>query len=410
LGEGLPGIDGSGGSTALGIHPNFYMTADGEKGESRPPLHQINRPYESAEAIIFDTPILKRSTAQHHEIFGHAPYVDLVEPKVDARLVQYHFYRKPLYPSPVLADMSVTITDPEGVQITKGWQGFSFQYAGTWGRFTKYVVVRADGTQESGPSADEKTGTRWVGTLHPGDLVFLPEAGEGMFVLEGRLAVVIECTPSKGWFRLYLGRFDAPKLKQGEQAFVRVMNLKTATIGDESLAEFLRFRDAYGIHGWQPEYSVTPTQGRVTGTRYLLELEADNRGFAGTFDTKGLPQRLPVKVTGLNEKWTVGKVDVARNQWFPLGVWQGSAYTEVAPQDGEQSYYVGNLVTADNPDVFVTLLPASEDGKTYIEVHNPTGQDLDVRVSVPVTTFLATVQEIPVHVPKMSTVRVELKR
>jgi hypothetical protein len=412
LAEELPGIDGSGGGTEFSVSPNLYLeAADPAKTESRVPLHRIERPWEAADGLVFDTPILKRhATRDWVEVFGHAPYVDLGEPRIGARLVQWHFYRKPVYPAPVMAEMSTTVTDPAGVTLKQGWNGFAQQWAGAWSaRMFKYLVLRADGTHEEGPSADEKA-TNWRGTLRPGDCVIFPEVSEGMYVLDGRVDMVIESTPSKNWFRLYLGRFDAPTLPQGAKTSARVLNVKfRGGPGDDPIVEFTRFRDQYGIAGRRPAYSLVSTRGKATAQRYLLELAADQGGWAGTIGKAELPQRLPLRVTGINDKWTAAKVDLAKNEWYPLGVWQGAACTTVDTKAGDQKLYIGNLVTADNADVWLTLLPGNADGETCVEVHNPNEADLPVVVSVPVATFLAGKQDVKVRVPKMSSVWVELK-
>jgi len=116
-----------------------------------------------------------------------------------------------------------------------------------------------------------------------------------------------------------------------------------------------------------------------------------------------------VRVTGLNDKWTAAKVDLDKGEWFPLGVWQGTACTTVDTKPRDQKLYLGNLVSADDPDVWLTLLPSNADGKTYVEVHNPTETDRLVTVNVPVATFLAGRQDAQIRVPKMNSVWVELK-
>jgi hypothetical protein len=412
LAEELPGIDGSGGGTEFSVSPNFYLEAtDPAKTESRVPLHRIGRPWEAADGLVFDTPILKRhATGDWIEVFGHAPYVDLGEPRIGARLVQWHFYRKPVYPAPVMAEMSTTITDPAGVTLKQGWNGFAQQWAGDWSaRMFKYLVLRAEGTHEDGPSADEKL-TNWRGTLRPGDCVIFPEVSEGMYVLDGRLDMVIESTPSKNWFRLYLGRFDTPTLPHGTKTSARVLNVKfRGGPAADPIAEFTGFRDQYGIAGRRPAYSLVSTRGKATAQRYLLELADDEGGWAGTIGKANLPQRLPLRITGINDKWTAVKVDLAKNEWYPLGVWQAAACTTVDTKAGDQKLYIGNLVTADNAEVWLTLLPGNADGKTYVEVHNPSEADLPVTVRVPVATFLAGKQEVRIHVPRMSSVWVELK-
>ena len=178
----------------------------------------------------------------------------------------------------------------------------------------------------------------------------------------------------------------------------------------DPLAEFACFREQYGIGGGRPAYSLLSTQGQATSQRYLLELAADQGGWAGTIGQADLPQRLPVRVTGLNDKWTAAKVDLDKGEWFPLGSLAGHRLHNRGHQAARQKLYLGNLVSADDADVWLTLLPSNADGKTCVEVHNPTETDRLVTVNVPVATFLAGKQEAQIRVPKMNSVWVELKR
>ncbi|HEY3416195.1 MAG TPA: Ig-like domain-containing protein, partial [Armatimonadota bacterium] len=423
-GDALPGIDGSGlGIPAFTINPNFTMTAAGTKSEPNAPVHQINRPYENADTIIFDTPILKR-TDPANNVFGHAPYVDLLTPKVDARLVQYAFYKKwtgasanSVLPAAMMAELSMTQNDPAGVQLQAGWQGFSQQFSSSWtggsGLIKKYSIVRANGTTVTGPTWNGQTwvDVRWSGTLNPGDLLLFPDQGEGIFILQSNLAVVIECNPGTNWFRVYTGRFDTPFEPQGTQYLVRVCYLKTLEQGGTQVYDaFTTFRNEYGITGAAPAYTVTPSQGTVTATRYLLELAASAYAWRGAISDADMPQRLPIKVTGLNPKWTSVKVDLTNNQWFPLGATSdGVSYTTVNTKEGPLNLLIGNLVTTTNTDVSITLIRDPDTGITYADVHNPTSSTASVTLNVPVSTFIACVQTHNVSVPAESTVRVTLR-
>ncbi|MHB9022732.1 MAG: hypothetical protein ACYC7E_00945 [Armatimonadota bacterium] len=408
---GLPGIDGSGSNNECPIYPEFKLNAEGDASETRPPVHQILRPYENADLIIFDTPILKRNDSPDRECFGHGPYTKLGTPKIGARLVQYHFYRKPILSSPVLADMTMTVTAPEGVQPKKGWMDFTHFYSTSWSaKIKKYVVVRADGTRESGPSEDGIKATTWRGTLRPGDGVIYPGVGEAFFLLEGDdLTVLIECIPAQKWFRMYTGLMDTTRRPQGFTHRARVLSLKVGDrlADDVAIAACLRFRDTFGLTGQAPAYSIKPTQGQVISSRYLLTLQAKDSGFHGTIPQTDLAQRLPIMVNGVNEKWTAGKVDAARKEWYPLGVWEGATYTTVDTREGAHTLYIGNVVIADHPDVWVTLLSANTDGKTLVDVHNPTDRPLTVTVRM--APAIAAWQTGKLTVPPRSTIQAELK-
>jgi hypothetical protein len=399
--EGLPGIDGSGGGTQFALYFTSFLTAE-SGGEERASVHQINRPYENADAIVFDTPILKRSSAPDSDIFGHNPYVPLDEPKVDARLIQYHFYRKPILPSPVLAEFSVT--PRSDVKLKKGWQGFTVRYGAAWGSpndFKGTAILRA------GSSALEAVDKRWEGTLQPGDAIAFPEIGEAMFVLENPLACVIELDVARKWFRLYVGRFETDSVKAGQTIFNRVLQWKLGERGDAVLQALIKLRSEYGLTGDKPEHTITPTQGKVVSTRYLLDAQAIGNSFETTISKASLPQRLPIRVTGLSDKWTAAKVDLTRKQWFPLGVWNGATLTTLDASEGDHDLFIGNIATCDNSDVFLTLIRNGE--TTSFEVHNPTNHDITVTVKVGTSTFLANAGKQTISVPKMNSFRFEWK-
>jgi hypothetical protein len=435
LREELPGIDGSGGGTQFALYPVMKLRAADGKSEAGSPLHRITRPYENADAIVFDTPIALRSETTENHIYGHADYVDPRRPAVDARVVQEHFYRKPVNPSPVMAEFSFTGTDPAGLKLVKGDLGYgqiyyhekSRRYNGGWGthwsteqfsqlffrswleRCGDVLVIRANGKVEKRFTDAMPAGEYTVPTLHAGDSIFVTGWSEGMFVLDGKLDIALLRIPSEQSWLLFGGSADTGTLRRGERSAVRVMNWKLggADKGDAQVARWQRLGTDFGITG-KPVYAVSATQGAVKATRYVLELAAKNNGFAGTIGKAELGQRLPVKVTGLNDKWTAGKVDLARKQWFPLGVRDGAAYTTVDTAEGEHQLYIGNLVTADNADLVLTLVPDNADGKTCLDVHNPTAQSVTTNVAVPVATFLAAKQAHNVTVPAGASVRVEL--
>jgi hypothetical protein len=311
-----------------------------------------------------------------------------------------------MYPSPALADFSVTAR--EAVQLKAGWQGFQVRFANAWGNPKTYTIVRRDGTLESGPSADEKQGTVWRGTLKPGDSFYLPEWGEGFYAVEGDVGLAVECIPTKKWFRLWTGRSDLAQLAAGETVQSRILIAKMPQTDEAGLQAWQSFGRQYGLTG-EPAYTPEVKQGKLISTRYALALQADGAGTALRIPQANLPQRLPILVRGLNPKWTAAKLDLERKQWYPLGVWNGAAYTTVAPADGNLELFIGNVLTCGNPELFLTLLPANADGKVWADVHNPTDKEITTEVTVPVASFLAAAQQVAVTVGPGSSQRMELK-
>ena len=306
-GEFLPEFDGSGIGTHYSSFAEFSLcTTNPAQNETRQVAQQINWPIESPEVIILDSPVLKRSQRPQYLVGGGYPYTELFASKVDARLTQFHFYRNPVMPSPALAELSTTITDPHGVTLGVGpeWQ-LPMLVTRAWGSVAgevpRYTVLRADGSRVEGPQPQEAD---WLGRLAPGDALVLPDIREGFFVVNGDLDVSVRCRPSNGAFHVSTGYTNTPPGLPVEPAFqpfgtkrtARFLSMKFAAGPADPVADFAALRDAYGLKDGVPTgYQVTASRGSVTSRRYLLELAASNYVFTGSI-TKGvpLPQNLPV--------------------------------------------------------------------------------------------------------------------
>ncbi len=407
----LPGVDGSGAGTEFSLSPVFSINAEGAANEPEAILHHIKRPLENAGLLIFDTPIERRSTAPAHLVFGHNPYVDLIPTKSDCRLVQYHYYRNPGVPSTMVAEMTISFPTAEGVKLKAGWNGFSIQAANAWGSFPRYTIVRADGWVFLGPSSDEKAATNWRGRLMPGDSFFLPDQGEGFHVLPGSdpLDIVVECMPSKKWFRLYTGSFDAKELPKGGGFTWRLAVSKIACSPTTALDLWKIYGRASGLSvGNGPVHDVKATRGKVAADGFELKLEAANGLFIGTIASTGAPRRLPARVAGVNPKWTAAVVDLDRGEWTPVKPWNGETPLVIDTAAGPRRLAIGNLVSCPNPDLLLTLLPGGKDGAAELEAHNPTDAEIETDVSVTIDSFLAKARSVHVKVPPRSSARTAL--
>jgi len=405
----LPGIDGS------GIHSQFQQAVhlrptltDQLTAATAPvgiPVHRVYRLYESADAIITHTPILKRTVAS--DPIAHNPTVALWQPAYEAALRQCYFYRRPASPATVVADLAMI---PDSTTLTPDAWGFTQYYThrGLANVFHEFVVVRKNGTKIKG--SPDGNSMVWQGMLDAGDFVLFPEIREGFFVLSGSLAARLVGTLDPAGsevFYYWTGKVDA-NVKP-----VRLLGLRTieGLTEDEIVADWIKYRDGYGLAGQPAAYQLTVSQGAVVPTpaRYPLAVKAINGGFQAKVSGGQLPLRLPVEVRDLNPRWTAGKVDLAKNEWFPLYVRDSTAYTTINPRE-RNHFYIGNLVTANHPGVFVTLLPHNDDGTVKVEVHNPTKSKLVVQVTVPISTFLAAAQTVSLTVAKGHSFRVTLKK
>ncbi len=203
------------------------------------------------------------------------------------------------------------------------------------------------------------------------------------------------CLMQDGWCRVALGYDDhmnKPFKKDDVVPFrLVVWNGPLGQPPDNRQVE--QFRTAFGLQGGEPAYKAAPRQGKILSTAYLLDIEGDKGGFAGTLAKAPLRHRLPVRVHGVNPNWTCGIVDKTEKWWLPTGVMPdlpelapspaaGEGYATYAALDlaKDRDIYLGNVVVCDKPELTLTLLPDGEGG-FMIEAHNPTDKEITAEVS-----------------------------
>ena len=167
------------------------------------------------------------------------------------------------------------------------------------------------------------------------------------------------------------------------------------------LAEDLRTK--LGLSG-SPAYRVEPTVGTVEDTRLVLRLAAEGYGFRGKFRGTHLPVPLPVFISGLNPRWSAGVWYKGRNQLlqteWPPGYHQkapehrryvqlrtktdeiirfgffdnqtGVGYLQLDLEAGDRDIFIGNLITCDRADLFLTFHRDRRTKRASVDVHNPT--------------------------------------
>ena len=181
-------------------------------------------------------------------------------------------------------------------------------------------------------------------------------------------------------WQLALGpHLGARQVKKGEQLHYRLLVGRGLIGGPSTDQEWRDFIKKMGLAG-PPAYTVAATQGAVLSTKYLLEAQAENGGFAANLSRADLPVRLPICVQGVNPRWTAGIVDLKTGAWQPVGVveTERQAYTTWEAAQGPTEIYVGNLVSCDSPDLILTATVA---GKQWtVEAHNPTDHPVTATV------------------------------
>ncbi|MFP4028900.1 MAG: hypothetical protein ACLFWL_14010 [Candidatus Brocadiia bacterium] len=143
---------------------------------------------------------------------------------------------------------------------------------------------------------------------------------------------------------------------------------------------------SYMGFGSEVPYRLQLSRGSLEKIALMAEIKPDGYGAAGNVEPAKkfpLPYPLPVMVHGLNPNWEAGL-------WRPdgkldrFGIFErvGRAELDVTK---EGKFYAGNLITADNPRLRLSIAEWKKDLITVV-ANNPTTSDI--------TTFLKTPREI----------------
>ncbi len=141
-----------------------------------------------------------------------------------------------------------------------------------------------------------------------------------------------------------------------------------------TMADRLDAKVAAGLNLTDSDRGVrmTARQGTVTGTQFVLDLQAQGHVFRGELSESDLPCALPVRVAGLNENWTAGKWHRGVEVFAPIALDpDGFAWLQLDPVKDAGEIFLGNVLTCGNPAILLRAFQRS-DGQWEILAHNPT--------------------------------------
>ncbi|MBU4212642.1 MAG: hypothetical protein L6437_08665 [Kiritimatiellae bacterium] len=228
-----------------------------------------------------------------------------------------------------------------------------------------------------------KKGFGWTGNVKAGGYFAIypgPLANAAVMMLDDGYKICAWVNPPT-WMRCYLGK-DGPETTYaaGSEVNSRYLVIVTSPDGPPGLEQIEWVRTSMGITG-SPAYRVNATQGTVLGTKFFLDLQAQDGGFTGVISQAKLPlTRLPIRIYGLNPHWSAAVYDRKRRELIPFGFTDGVGYASVDTRRGDSDVYIGSLATCDSPELRLWVVEESPTIVTVI-AHNPTDKPITATVN-----------------------------
>jgi len=200
---------------------------------------------------------------------------------------------------------------------------------------------------------------------------------------------------------------DVPReIKAGEELRYRYVLMHGRAGEGPNTSEWEQFAVRMGLRG-KPAYEVKDVKlGNVTGTKFLLELEPAEGGFAGAVTHADLPIRLPVRVSSMNPNWTFAWFDLDRKEWYPSAIDRETrtGFFTLDTRRGAHRLFAGHPVLADNPDVHISVL---SDGKSEIraDLNNVTDKPMTLTIRLNPALGTSAPQQMELASGEMRTVK-----
>lgn len=186
-------------------------------------------------------------------------------------------------------------------------------------------------------------------------------------------------------------------VKAGEEIKLTMLSVNGQLPDLTGAWRYKKLADYMGLDG-PAGYPMKLTRGKqLPVTVGFCDIQADNGAVAFSMEKpkENFQLVLPVRVMGLNDKWSAVCYDKTRKQSRPIGVHQGIGYARFDPDYNKLTdVAVGHPVVADNPDVVIKVAvlgdkkyPTKKNGSyfrggTYsVQINNPTDKDLNVTLT-----------------------------
>jgi hypothetical protein len=168
--------------------------------------------------------------------------------------------------------------------------------------------------------------------------------------------------------------FPGRQFKAGDKFTYQMLTMRWPSGMPLSARLDVRVAAALNLANREPAYTVTARRGQVRGTQFFLDLQAEGGAFAGTISRAWLGMRVPVRLWGLNHRWTacVWRKGIPDQILAPITPRTDDqpAYFLLDLEQEAGDLFLGNVVTCERPDVWLRVLQRS-DGGFDVLAHNP---------------------------------------
>jgi hypothetical protein len=184
-------------------------------------------------------------------------------------------------------------------------------------------------------------------------------------------------------------------MKAGDELKYRLLLIRGRPFEDP-VADWENFAKKMGLRG-NPAYEVKDIKaGKVKGTKFLLELEPQDGGFAATVTGSDLPIMLPVRMADMNQNWTFAWFDLDRKEWFPSAIDQAinQGFFTIDTRVGDHRIFAGHPVVADNKELRILVIG---DGKSKVSASVNNVGDAAMDAVLRLNPALGKAEPVKVH-------------
>lgn len=174
----------------------------------------------------------------------------------------------------------------------------------------------------------------------------------------------------------------------------------------DSAEQLQQLAKTYNLDNGNNGYPLKVKVGTLVNAELFLSLKATSNETAFTAGPAEIIIDLPIRVSGIQDNGCAA-IYSSRHPWFNfVPVLDGTALLQESIK-ASNSIWIGNVFIADNPNIKMTLVKdgQAEDKKPFLEIHNPTKQDIKANVYSPKNTPVFGGRSFCVDIPAENSIQ-----